>query len=120
VHQISRVFSGWGSLTSATISECRTSIFHITDTTASAPNGALSGGARARRPTSTLGWAALRDSYSISWSVRSNTDWGILSPRALAVLRLITSSNLVGCWTGRSAGLAPLRMRSTYEAAFSN
>jgi hypothetical protein len=32
---------------------------------------------------------------------------------ALAVLRLITSSNLAGCWTGSSAGLAPFRMRST-------
>ncbi len=30
--------------------------------------------------------------------------------RAFAVLRLTTSSNLVGCWTGRSAGLAPLRI----------
>jgi hypothetical protein len=30
---------------------------------------------------------------------------------ALAVFTLITSSNLVGCSTGRSAGLAPLRMR---------
>lgn len=28
-------------------------------------------------------------------------------PRALAVLRLIVSSYLVGCSTGRSAGLAP-------------
>ena len=32
---------------------------------------------------------------------------------ALAVLRLMTSSNLVGCSMGRSPGLAPLRMRST-------
>ena len=32
-------------------------------------------------------------------------------PSALAVLRLMTSSNLVGCTTGRSAGFAPLRMR---------
>src|SRR6516225_4202654 len=31
-------------------------------------------------------------------------------PSALAVLRLMTKSNLVGCTTGRSAGLAPLRM----------
>ena len=30
-------------------------------------------------------------------------------PRALAVLRLMTSSNFVGCSTGRSAGLAPSR-----------
>jgi hypothetical protein len=35
---------------------------------------------------------------------------GISSPSALAVLRLMTNSNLVDCWTGRLAGLAPLRM----------
>jgi hypothetical protein len=29
-------------------------------------------------------------------------------PSALAVFRLMTSSNLVGCSTGRSPGLAPL------------
>ncbi len=33
--------------------------------------------------------------------------------RAFAVLRLMTSSNFVGCSTGRSAGLAPLRILST-------
>ena len=31
----------------------------------------------------------------------------------LAVLILMTNSNLVDCMTGRSAGLAPLRMRPT-------
>jgi hypothetical protein len=35
---------------------------------------------------------------------------GISSPSALAVVRLMTNSNLVDCCTGRSAGLAPLRM----------
>jgi hypothetical protein len=35
---------------------------------------------------------------------------GISSPSALAVLRLMANSNLVDCWTGRSAGLVPLRM----------
>ena len=35
-------------------------------------------------------------------------------PRALAVLTLMVSENFVGCCTGRSAGLAPLRRRSTY------
>ena len=29
----------------------------------------------------------------------------------MAVLRLMTSSNFVGCSTGRSAGFSPLRMR---------
>jgi hypothetical protein len=38
-------------------------------------------------------------------------------PSALAVLRLITVSNLVGACTGRLAGFSPLRMRSMYRAA---
>ena len=33
----------------------------------------------------------------------------IVSPSAFAVLRLITSSNFVGCSTGRSAGFAPFQ-----------
>ena len=35
------------------------------------------------------------------------------SPSGFAVFRLITSSNLVGCSTGRSPGLAPFRILST-------
>src|SRR5712691_554009 len=42
---------------------------------------------------------------------------GIGRPRALAVFRLITSSNLVGCSTGRSAGFVPFRILSTYTAS---
>ena len=40
---------------------------------------------------------------------------GLLSygPIALAVLRLINNSNLVGRSTGKSAGFAPFRIRST-------
>src|SRR5215831_19668090 len=55
--------------------------------------------------------------HSMIWSARTSTDCGIVSPRTLAVLRLITSSNFVVCSTGRSAGFAPFRMRSTYVAA---
>jgi hypothetical protein len=51
--------------------------------------------------------------YSIMWSARPSTDGGMVSPSALAVLRLTTRSNLVGCSTGRSAGLAPLRILAT-------
>ena len=50
--------------------------------------------------------------HSITRSARWRSDGGIVSPRALAVVRLIASSNLVGCSTGRSRGLAPLRIRS--------
>src|SRR5438874_6645912 len=55
------------------------------------------------------------DHWMIS-SARSRSDWGIVSPSALAVLRLMTNSNFVGCSMGRSAGLAPFKMRATYTA----
>ena len=51
--------------------------------------------------------------YWITSSAWKRTAVGIVRPSALAVLRLMTSSNLVGCSMGRSPGLAPLRMRST-------
>ena len=52
----------------------------------------------------------------ITSSVRASNDCGIVSPSAFAVFELMTSSNLVGCSTGKSAGLAPLRILSTYPA----
>src|SRR5262249_6793307 len=48
----------------------------------------------------------------MSPAVVSKAD-GTMRPRAFAVFRLITSSNLVGCITGKSAGFSPLRMRAT-------
>src|SRR5439155_22737708 len=51
--------------------------------------------------------------HSMTRSARRTSDDGIVSPRAFAVFRLIDSSNLVGCSTGRSPGLAPLRILST-------
>ena len=50
------------------------------------------------------------DAYSITSSARASTDGGTVRPRALAVLRLITSSNLVVRTTGKSAGFAPFRI----------
>src|ERR1700719_2628471 len=55
----------------------------------------------------------LRKVYSITSSARTRNDSGIVKSSAFAVLRLITSWNLVGCSTGRSAGRAPFKMRST-------
>src|SRR5262245_26741173 len=52
-------------------------------------------------------------SYSITWSARKRRGWGIVRLSALAVLRLMTSSNLSGCSTGRSAGFAPRRILLT-------
>ena len=40
-------------------------------------------------------------------SARATIEGGIVRPSALAVLRLTTSSIVVACWTGRSAGLLP-------------
>src|SRR6516165_6879322 len=51
--------------------------------------------------------------HSMTSSARPRIAGGIVSPSALAVFRLTTSSNLVGCWTGRSAGLAPESIRPT-------
>ena len=58
--------------------------------------------------------------YSMTWSARSSSNGGIVRPSAFAVFRLMTSSNFVGCSTGRSAGFAPLRILSTYVAARRN
>ena len=56
--------------------------------------------------------------HSITSSARASSVGGTSRPSAVAVLRLSTSSYLVGPWTGSSAGFSPLRMRSTYSAAF--
>jgi hypothetical protein len=55
--------------------------------------------------------------YSITRSAWRMSVRGIVRRSALAVFRLISNSNFVGCSTGRSAGLDPLRIRSTYVAA---
>ena len=51
--------------------------------------------------------------HSITSSARASSIGGTVRPSAFAVFRLIASSNLVGCITGRSAGFSPLRMRPT-------
>src|SRR5215469_1409677 len=57
--------------------------------------------------------ADIGSGHSIISSARASSEGGTVRPIALAVLRLITSSYLVGACTGRSAGFSPLRMRST-------
>src|SRR5215467_10949871 len=51
--------------------------------------------------------------HSITSSAVASRVGGTVRPNALAVMRLMTRSNLVGCWTGMSAGLAPRRILST-------
>jgi len=53
---------------------------------------------------------ALLSIYSMTWSARSSSDWGMVRPSAFAVFRLITSSNFVGWSVGGSKpcfGLPP-------------
>ena len=64
--------------------------------------------------------AAKKVAYSINSSAVASRDCGIVRLRAVAVLRLITNSNLVGPCTGKSAGLTrhaetgrPYRSRTT-------
>ena len=52
-----------------------------------------------------------RRSHSITSSARASSVGGTSRPSTRAVWRLMTSSNLLACTTGRSVGLAPLRMR---------
>jgi len=51
--------------------------------------------------------------HSITSSARASNVGGTSRPSVLAVVRLMTRSNLVGCCTGRSAGFAPRRILST-------
>jgi hypothetical protein len=54
--------------------------------------------------------------HSITSSARASSVGGTVRPRALAVLRLITSSNFSGAWTGSSLGFAPFKMLGLLRA----
>ena len=62
--------------------------------------------------------AAANCRHSMTSSERAWSVGGMSISSALAVLRLITSSNVVGCITGRSAGLTPLSIRPAYMPAW--
>src|SRR6516225_9906920 len=47
-----------------------------------------------------------RRRYSMTSSAVASNDEGMVRPSALAVLRLITNSNLTGAWTGSSLGFS--------------
>src|SRR5262249_39141908 len=55
--------------------------------------------------------------HLITLSALAKTLGGIMRPICLAAFRLIMNSNFIAASTGRSAGLAPLRILSTYTAA---
>ncbi len=56
--------------------------------------------------------------YSITLSALASSVGGTSRPSALAVLRLIANSNLVGCCTGKSPGFAPLKILSMKAASW--
>src|SRR3989442_2387484 len=58
-------------------------------------------------------WSSTR--YSVTWSARSSTVGGIVTPSALAVLRLISRKSLVGSSTGRSPGKFGRQAREPFE-----
>jgi len=53
-------------------------------------------------------------------SATARSDGGTARPSAFAVLRLMISSNLLGCSTGISPGFVPRRILSTMSAACRN
>src|SRR4029077_19712843 len=62
----------------------------------------------------------LASPHSITSSARASRVGGGDRSSALVVFRLMISSNLIGCSTGRSAGFAPLKILSTHVAARRN
>src|SRR5262249_18028278 len=58
--------------------------------------------------------------HSITSSAVAMSVGGTAMPSILAVWALMTSSNLLDCTTGRSAGFAPLRMRPAYTPSSRN
>jgi hypothetical protein len=72
---------------------------------------------RGALPKGDICCAANKHRYSITSSARVSNVGGTVRPIALAVVRFMTRSNLVGCSIGISAGLAPRRILSANPAA---
>ena len=72
--------------------------------------------AHTRSVTSRPPISALRKGHSITSLATASSVAGTERPRALAVLRLMTNSNNVGCSIGRSDGLTPRKILSRKTA----
>ena len=66
---------------------------------------------RAPHPQGGVQFCDSRPAHSITSSARASSEGGTVMPSIRAVSALMTISNLLACRTGRSNGLAPLRMR---------
>src|SRR5262249_11975515 len=83
---------------------------------AGAGAGDLGAAAPQERRVQRPGGEAVRAAHPTTSTARARSGGASSRPERLAGLRVITSSNLVGCSTGRSTGLAPFRILSTYAA----
>ena len=63
-------------------------------------------------PQAAVGRRSKLHRYSITSSAAASSLSGTVRPSILAVEALMTSSNLLDCTTGKSAGFAPLRMQT--------
>jgi len=68
-------------------------------------------GRGSERGTSALCPKADNAGYSMILSARPSNEIGTVTPSVLAVFKFTISSTVVDCCTGRSAGLAPFRIR---------
>jgi len=64
-------------------------------------------------PQAAAGSSSKIPNYSITSSARTSSVEGTSMSSALAVIKLMTNSNLVGCSTGRSEGFDPRKILST-------
>src|SRR5690348_10912907 len=62
----------------------------------------------------------IQNVYLMTLSARASTFAGIVRSICFAAFKLMMKSNFFGCSTGRSPGLAPFRILSTYVAARRN
>ena len=58
-------------------------------------------------------WIDALRGYSITSLARASSNCGTVRSSALAAFRLMTSSNVVGCSNGSSAGFSPFKTRTT-------
>jgi len=70
-------------------------------------------GRKADRAHLAVGAASVVAAQRITSSARNSSVAGMVRSSSFAVFRLMTSSNCLGCSTGRSAGFAPFRILST-------
>jgi hypothetical protein len=80
---------------------------------ANSPRLLREAGDRPQYPRATDQRNEIAPPHSITSSATAINVVGMVMPSAFAVFKSITSSNLVGRWTGRSPGFSRLRMRST-------